>query len=422
MGTTLLFVCLVVGFAMGLPIAIAIVGSVIVYMVVSGFDFYALAQLMVSAADSMTILAIPGFIIAGELMDSGGLSKRLVAFCEVFVSKIKGGLAAVSLLASMMFAAISGSGIATTLSIGGIMVPEMEKRGYPKAYAAATAAAGGVLGPIIPPSIGIVVYGAATGVSITAMFKAGFSVGIFVGIVLILYSLLWCSRRYKLPVGVSRGSFKETMRTVGKALPAIGAPVIIAGGIFSGLFTPTEASVVTIAYSLVVGLFVYKELTFKKIRTALFKSAGSVSSLMLIQVFAALFGYVLTIERVPNSVLNAISSISSNIFVLLLIINVVLLILGCFMSGLTIIVISAPLLTPLATFLGMDQIHFAMMMLVNLGIGQISPPFGNCLYAGVMVSNEPFSKVCKYIWGFVITYVVSLIFVIAIPGISTIFL
>ena len=417
----LLFVSLLVGMVMGLPVAIAICVSVIIYMFASGLDFFALAQMMVSSADSMTILAVPGFIIAGELMDSGGLSKRIVAFAEVFISKIKGGLAIVNILASMMFGAISGSGAATTLAIGGIMMPEMNKRGYPKAFSAATAASGGILGGIIPPSIGIVLYGAATGVSITAMFKAGFSTGIFMGFLVILY-ILYCGKKYDLPASDRKYSAREVFEITKSALPALGAPVIILGGIFSGLFTPTEASVISIVYALIVGLFAYRELTAEKIRRVLAKSAESTANIMLIMVFAGLFGFIVSMERVPNMILQALVEFTTNKYMILLLVNVMYLIMGMFMSGLSVIIITAPILAPLAAMMGIDPVHFGIMLVANTNIGQITPPFGGCLFAGIMISGEPVEKIVKYIWGFILVYILSVFIIMLVPAITHVFL
>ena len=413
----ILFLILFVTLILGIPVYGAIGFTCIIYMVSNNIDMYMLVQRMYSGIDKMTLIALPGFIIAGNLMDTGGLAKRLVSFCEMFVTKITGGLAIVSIGASAFFGAISGSSVATTAAIGGLMLPELKKRNYPGGYCAALAAAGGILGGIIPPSIGLVVYGAATGTSITDLFKSGVSVGIFMALSAMVLSYFY-SKKHRYVSAPKKYTFNKIVVTTKEALFALGAPVIILGGIFSGLFTPTEAAIVAIVYSLIVCGLIYKELTWKKIWDIISRSAVTSAAILIITAIATLFGWIVAYEKIPQAVLGAVTSITSSKYIVLLMINFFLIIAGMFMNGTSIILITAPILVPLAASMSINPVHFGIMVMANLSIGNLSPPFGTCLYTGAMISGEPVEAVAKHLVPFMLVYIVDVLFVMVVPWVA----
>ncbi len=416
----MLFAILAVCLILGIPVAVSIGIASVSYLLLSGINTYALIPRMYAGLDTMTLIALPGFVIAGNLMDSGGLAKRLVALCDMIVSKIAGGLSIVTILASMVFGAISGSNVATTAAIGGIMLPEMEKRGYEKSYAAAVAATGGILGAIIPPSLGMVVYGSSTGVSITKMFAAGFPTGILMGALASAVCFVIGKKH-----GYRGSGTKYTPQLVGKIIKdaafAIICPVIILGGIFSGKFTPTEAAVIAIVYSILVGFFIYKELTIKKLWDTLVKSAITSAAILYIIACATLFGYIIATEKVPDMAFAAIQSFTTNRYLIMLLVQLCLLIAGMFMESSAIIIITAPILAPLATMLGFNPIHFGITTIVNINIGCLTPPFGVCLFTGSMISKVPVQKVISKLWPFLCAYVVGLLIIAFFPPLSLIF-
>jgi len=413
----ILFLILFVTLILGIPVYGAIGFTCIIYMISNNIDMYMLVQRMYSGIDKMSLIALPGFIIAGNLMDTGGLAKRLVSFCEMFVTKITGGLAIVSIGASAFFGAISGSSVATTAAIGGLMLPELKKRNYPGGYCASLAAAGGILGGIIPPSIGLVIYGAATGTSITDLFKAGVSVGLFMALSAMVLSYFY-SKKHHYVSEPKQYTFKKVVVTTKEALFALGAPVIILGGIFSGLFTPTEAAIVAIIYSLIVCGLVYKELTWKKIWDIISKSAVTSAAILIITAVATLFGWIVAYEKIPQAILGVVTSVTSSKYIVLLMINFFLIIAGMFMNGTSIVLITAPILVPLAASMSINPVHFGIMVMANLSIGNLSPPFGTCLYTGSMISGEPVETVAKHLVPFMLVYIVDILIVMVIPWIA----
>lgn len=412
-----LFFCLIIG----VPIAASIGIACFLYISISDVPYFVFAQQMIRGVDSMTLIALPGFIIAGKVMDTGGLAKRLVRFSELFVSRITGGLSMVTILTCMIFGAISGSNVATTAAIGGIMIPEMVKRNYPRDYSAAVAATGGILGAIIPPSIGLVLYGSITGVSIPKLFAAGIPVGIFMG--LMVMALCYYYGKKNGYIGSETAFSKKDVFLICKdAILALFAPVIILGGILTGIFTPTEAAIVSIIYGFIVGIFVYKEIAIKDVPKILLDGGTLAAVIMFIVAFATVFGWVIAAEQVPQLAFGLINSISGNPFVILLMINLVLLTAGMFMESGALILIAAPILAPMAVMVGMDPVHFAIMFAMNIGIGCLTPPFGVVLFTGSIISGVTVEAIIRRIVPFIIVYILALIIVILVPGIPMMFI
>lgn len=413
----LLFLTLIFFMLIGVPIAGAIGLSSMIYILIKGIPLVVIAQRLFTGTDSIILVAIPAFIVAGAVMEVGGLAKRLVGFSEVLVGRITGGLSAVTILSAAFFAAISGSNVATTAAVGGIMVPEMSKRGYDKAYAAAVAAAGGVMGVIIPPSLSMVIYGAIANTSIGSLFLAGIPVGILMCVTLLVISYYIGKKRgYEgdtTPVTASRffKAFKD-------AVWALGTPLILIGGILGGVFTPTEAAVFSVVYGVIVSIFIYRELTFKQLPALLLKATINSAVIMFIIANASLFGWLMAAEQVPQQVLNLLMGISDNPIIILLIINLALLLAGCFMETAALLLIVTPVLLPVITLLGISPVQFGLMMILNLSIGNLTPPLGVCLYTGAMISGTKVEQVTKNVLPYLIGLLIILGLVTYVPEIT----
>ena len=376
-----------------------------------------IAQNMVTAADSFPIMAIPFFVFAGELMGGGGISKRLLNVANVFFGRIAGGLAIVTVVVCMFFAAISGSGPATVAAVGGMVVPTMIKKGYDKKFVLALIAAAGSIGVIIPPSIPMVVYSVTTNSSVSKLFMAGFIPGILIGLGLIAYAYFYAKKNgYKGDEGDF--SWKAAGAEVWEGKWALISPVIILGGIYGGIFTPTEAAAVSVIYSLLVGLFIYKEMDFKGLLTVTKNACETTAAILIVIGCAAAFSKVLTLARVPMAVANGLTALTDNKFIILLLINVVLLIVGCFMETLCAIMILAPIFLPVITSLGVNVTHFGIIMVVNLAIGFITPPLGVNLFVASRVGETSLDNVIKGIVPFLVIMIGLLLLLTFIPSIS----
>lgn len=376
-----------------------------------------IAQNMVTAADSFPIMAIPFFVFAGELMGGGGISKRLLDVANVFFGRIAGGLAIVTVVVCMFFAAISGSGPATVAAVGGMVVPTMLKKGYDKKFVLALIAAAGSIGVIIPPSIPMVVYSVTTNSSVSKLFMAGFIPGFVIGLGLILYAYLFAKRHgYKGDEG--KFDWKVAGKEVWDGKWALISPVIILGGIYGGIFTPTEAAAVSVIYSMIVGVFIYKELDFKGMLAVTKNACETTASILIVIGCAAAFSKVLTLARVPMAVANGLTSLTDNKFIILLLINLLLLLVGCFMETLCAIMILAPIFLPVITALGVNVTHFGIIMVVNLAIGFITPPLGVNLFVASRVGETSLDNVIKGIIPFLIIMIGILLLLTFIPSIS----
>lgn len=413
-----LFGSFVLFLILNLPIGIALgLASLSAIAVGGSATLTYLAQSMITATDSFPLMAIPFFILAGDLMGRGGISKRLLNLGNMMFGKYTGGLATVTVVVCMFFAAISGSGPATVAAIGGIMIPEMIKQGYPRRYSAGLVAAAGSIGVIIPPSIPFVIYGISSGVSISDMFLAGIIPGILIGLSLIAINY-YKSRKngYK---GVSKKySSSEILKATWEAKWALLVPVIILGGIYGGIFTPTEAAAVAVIYGFVVGVFVYKDLKVADLFDVIKNSALTTATVLIIIGTSTAFGRVLTLEQIPTGVASAITGITSNPIIILLLINVLLLIVGTFMETLAAIIILSPILIPIATTAGIDLVHFGIVMVVNLAIGFITPPLGVNLFVASGISKASLEEVSVGILPFMLTMIIVLLLITFVPEIS----
>lgn len=371
-----------------------------------------------TSLDSFPLIAIPFFILAGDLMMRGGISSRLINFCRALMGSIAGALGAVTVVASMIFAAVAGSGTATVACIGGITIPEMIKEKYDKGFACALAATAGALGPIIPPSVAMILYGVICQQSITKLFIGGIVPGLMMaaGLILLVHVLA-----KKNGWGVQSGANIEVL-SVGKAFKeaiwALLVPIIILGGIYSGMFTPTEAAVVACDYALIVGLFVHKEYKIKDIPSILKNTAMTSGTVMLLVSCASALGRLLTIEKIPMVLAQGLLGVSDNKFIVLLIINLFLLVVGMFMETYAAIIILAPVLLPTILSLGVDPLHFGLIMVVNLTIGLCTPPVGVNLFIAARIGDCPMEKMFKWLLLTLAVLLVILMLVTYIPALT----
>ena len=400
------------------PIAISLgIASVVVVLAMDLVPTQFFIQSLFQASDSFSMLAIPFFILAGDLMLHGGISKRLVNFVTLLVGHIRGAMGLVTVLASMFFAALSGSGPATVAAIGGIMIPEMVKDKYDKSFSCTLAACAGSMGPIIPPSICFVMYGISAGVSIGDLFTAGFIPGVMMAIALSIIVLIFSKTRGYGTVH-PRASFKDIVAGFKDAFLALMVPVIILGGIYSGVFSPTESAIIACDYALILGLFVYKEIKFKDLPGIFMKTALTCGSCLIMVATASCFGKVITLMGVPTMLAEAIYSVSTNLHVILILINILLFITGMFMETTAAILILTPLLLEIVLPLGMNPIHFGMMMVLNLVVGMCTPPVGCNLFIAARIGGIKLDNMFKWLFPMVGILLVVVLLITYIPALS----
>ena len=430
MSMIVLLVILFVFILVGVPVGFAIGGATMIAIATtSNLNMVVNAQYCYSGIFSFTVMAIPFFMLAGIIMSTGGIAKKIVTFCEALIGSITGALGCVSMLACMFFGALSGSGMATTSAIGSMLIPEMRQKGYPADYAATLVCFGGIVGPIIPPSLSFVLYGSATGVSIATLFKAGIFPGIMLGLGFMFMNIYFCKKHGYGRVAVSevdaaaaKSAFHHRMQLLGKATKegfwALLSPVIILGGIYSGIFTPTEAACVSVVYSLIVSYFVYHDLDLHGIYKTFVDAAvlNGITSFLL--GYSTVFSTFMTFMKVPADIYNFLMSVSSSKYVMLLIINVILLILGCFLDTVPAIILMAPLLLPAVSAYGVDPVHFGVIMAVNLALGLCSPPYGCNLFVGIAVAKIKMQDMFKWIIPFFILGVIMVLIITFVPAIS----
>ncbi len=417
MDVLLLFIALVVLVTIGVPIGFAIFGStVLVTLMFTTTDISTLVGYCTSGINSFPIMAIPFFILAGSLMSTGGIARRIVDVAMCLVGSIVGGLGAVVTVASMFFAALSGSGMATVAAMGGTMIPEMVKKGYSRGYSAAISACAGTMGPIIPPSMLFVIYGVCTQTSISDLFIAGIIPGVAMGCGLLIANTLIC-KKDKVPREPRKG-FKATMKAIWEAKWALLAPVIILGGIYSGIFTPTESAAVACVYCAVVGLFVYREIKPKELYKALADTAVVNGMTCFLLGTCTAFAGFLSLEQIPLRLLDLLTSLTDSKIIFMLIVNIVLLIVGMFLDAVPAILIMAPMLLPVVTGFGIDPVHFGMIVCINLAIGLVTPPYGCNLFVASAVAEISMGQMVGYVLKLMIALVAVLLIVTYIPALS----
>ena len=374
------------------------------------------AQRMFSGMDNFTLMAIPFFILAADLMRFGGISQRLIEFARVLVGWVSGGLAMAGVMACAFFAAISGSSPATVAAIGSLMIPALIQAGYDKYFSVGLLTTAGSLGILIPPSITFILYGAVTGTSIGELFIAGFLPGIFFSILFMIYCYIHAKRRGHMPS--PRPSLKEVWVAFRGASWGLGMPVLILGGIYTGVFTPTEAAAVAVAYGFVVGVIVYRELGWKEVKD-IFCSTGLLSSsLLLITAGASSFSWLIASQGLPTRIAGTILDISQNPAWVLFLINILLLITGCFLDGASAVIILAPLLYSVVTKLGVDPVHFGVIMIVNMEAGMMTPPVGLNLFVGSGISKMPLMEVVRAVIPTLLIMIAGLFFLTYVTEIS----
>ncbi len=412
----LLFVIFFILLFSGVHVAFALGLSSAVYLLLSDMPLVSVPQKMFAGMNSFTLLCIPGFILAGNLMNSGGITKRIIVFCNSCLGHIRGGLGLANVGSSMVFAGISGTALADTASVGGIMIPAMKKEGYSGSYAAAVTAASSTVGPIIPPSLPMIIVGALTGVSVSKMFLAGAIPGLLLGLGM-MAMVYFIGKMQKHPQG-ERCVYKIRLQAFYKAFWAIMLTVLILFGILGGVFTPTEASIAAVIYAIIVGKFIYKELKFKDIPAIILQSIISTSAILLLVGFSNVFAWILTDNQIPQLVAEAILKISDNKLIILLLINILLLFVGTFMETIAALVILFPVLIGITTPLGIDPIHMSTIMVLNLIIGLSTPPVGVCLFVASTIGKVSIMDTTKAILPFLFINITILLLVTYIPALS----
>lgn len=413
-----LFAALVVAIIVNVPVGFAIGLSSIGAVLSDGrLSSTYVVQQLVSGTDSFPLMAIPLFILAGELMGAGGVSRRLLNVCNVFLGRFTGGLATVTVVLCMFFAAVSGSGPATVAAIGTMVVPAMIEKGYSKKFSLALVACAGSIGVIIPPSIPMVIYGVATGSSITSLFMAGFLPGILIGASLIILCYV-ISKRNGWKGDDRKYTAREKLHAVWDAKWALINPIIILGGIYAGIFTPTEAAAVAAVYAFICGKFIHKEFNFRQLYDTIANACITTSTILIIVGCATAFAKILTIVRIPDMITEWMIGITGSKVLMLIFIIILLLIVGCFMDTTPAMMILAPILLPVAVSFGMSPIHFGIIMVTTLAVGFITPPLGVNLFVAARVGKTTLGEVCAGIPKFIIVMIIDVLLITFISQIS----
>lgn len=405
----LILLILFILFFMNIPIGFSLGVASLTVMLIRDLPLITISQKMFSGVDSFPLLAVPFFILAGDMMDAGGISLRIVRFAHTLVGHIRGGLAHVAVMASMFFAGISGSSIADTAAVGSIMIPAMQESRYGKSYSGAVCAAAGSVGCIIPPSIPMVVYGVLGDVSVAALFLGGAIPGLLIGLALMILAYFIARAR-----GFERGKltgFGEILKTFRKSILALIMPGIIVGGIMGGVFTATESGAIAVVYGLFIGLFVFRSIRLRDLPRVFIRSSITTGMVMMIISTAAIFRYLITIDQVPQKIAEIFLMMTQNPYVLFALINVLLLIVGTFMDTLSALIILAPIFLPVVKGFGVDPVHFGVVVVINLAIGMATPPLGVCLFVACGIAKITLREITLAIWPFLIVLIVVLFLV-----------
>jgi len=414
----LIAICLTI--LLGVPIAgaLALVAAATM-LVTAGPDLLVIfIQRAYAATTSFPLLAIPFFILAGNLMNAGGTTERIFAVAKLLVGRVRGGLAHVNVIASMIFGGMSGSAVADAAGLGVIEIRAMVNDGYTARYAATITAVSSTIGPIIPPSIPFVIYGSLANVSVGALFLAGLVPGLLVGLGLMV-AIAVAARRRNLPRSAGLPSAREALLALLRAAPALALPPLILAVIFTGIATPTEAAVVAAAYAFVLGRFVYRELTFGDLSQTLWETGRQTAQVMLIVAMSAPFGWVLIQQQVPNAILQALMGLSGEPWVILLIVNIVLLFLGMFLETIAVLIIAYPILAPVMAAIGVDPVHFGVIIVLNMMIGLVTPPVGLCLYVVSGIARVPIADIARELAPYLLALLCVLALVTYVPAVST---
>lgn len=417
----LLFSVFIVLLALGVPVAFSILTSSVV-VIVSGLGtgkLMMIIQRMFESCNSFSLIAVPFFILAGDLLSKGKISRLLVDFCESVLGMIRGGLSIVSVLAGMFFAAISGSGAATTAAVGGALIGELKLRGYREDASAALIAAAGTIGVVIPPSVPMVLYAVIAEVSVSSLFKAGFIPGFVMGGILILIALVQ-GKRLNYPKGADF-SFAKFLKSFLYAVPGILMPVIILGGIFSGIFTPSEAAAIAVAYAVFVSMFIYRDLSIKNLFEIMTGSAKTSAVIMIIIACSGPFGWCLANWKIPETISAAVLSVSSNKYMIMLLISTIILIAGVFMETSSAIILLTPVFLPLIKALDVSLMHFGVLFVVGIAIGMITPPVAINLFVASGITGLPLEKISRavvpYLIGLIAVFLAIVFIPLVFPGI-----
>ncbi len=412
-----LFVLLFLLLLLSVPVFVALsFSSLLSFSFFSDMNLMVIVQRMLGGIDKFSLMSVPFFILGANVMKNGGIATRILKWAQVFVGHLKGGLAITTEVACMFFGAVSGSSPATVVAIGGLMYPAMKENKYDNGFATGLITSSGSVALLIPPSISAIIYGAVTGASVGALFMAGVGAGLMYGVAYLIYSA-WYAHKHKIQQD-RKTTWKERGKATKDAAWALGIPIIIMGGIYAGIFTPTEASGVSAVYAIIISMFVYREMDWKGLVKTCIDSAETTAQVMMLLAAASVFGWILTVGQVPQGLSNMLVNANVNSIMFLLLTNVILLVAGMFIDGSSAIVIMAPLLYPLAVGLGINPIHYGVIMVANAAIGMFTPPFGLNLFVAQPITGNNMITIIKGVIPFVIISILALLVITYWPALS----
>lgn len=418
MSAAILFISLAVFIFLNIPISISLGLSSALTLIATGSPLGVIPSMMQATVQKFSLLTIPLFVLAGVLMDKGGISKRLINLADSMMRPVHGGLGYVAVICALFFAAISGSGTATVAAMGSILIPAMVKQGYDTGFSSALSAISGSLGTVIPPSITFIIYGMITGESISDLFLSGIVPGLIFALMLCITVYIY-SKKNGWKGDKPKASGKEIMKIFWGTLPGFLSPVIVLGGIYSGYFTPTEAAAVAVIYSYIVGKFVYKELDFEALKETLFSTAKTTGIILLIIMNAGIFSWILTQQGIATQLTELAIGFTDNKYVMLIIINIVFLMAGCVMDNTSALYIIVPIILPIARALDINLVHLGVILVLNLSIGQVTPPVGPNLYVAADIGKVKFEEICRKMVPLLLMSLVALFIITFVPWLTT---